>query len=443
VKKTNYWILIFVFILCGIGIKNSLMAIKSHNFKFEPIKNGQIIEYGPGKSFIESIGFYKNGKLNGQYKEFYPDGQLQDEMGYKDGQKNGLYKEYYENVNSIEKTFVNGLSAGRIEEEVAYLNGLPTGRIEEEVVYLNGKKEGIDKCYNQNGILTLEQNYKNGLIEGVEKLFGDDGKLMFETSYRAGKKNGIMKVYDNHGNLKAAETMENDVENGSDKQYYPNGELKQEGFNQNGKLEGIAKVYYKDGKLQDEGNFKNDKKEGIWKKYDEDGTLNAETSWHDGKNNGLCKIYKDVPIFDGLLQNIYKNAKLRLEINYKDNTMIGLKYYDEKNNVILEIYYPDEITEKHMIYVPYNFDTHESLSVPALFMEENIKNDKREGKTIVYYSDGYVAAEWNYHNGKPDGVTKIFYHSTVVHFADTYKDGVKINRKAYDEEGKLKFDQNY
>ncbi len=237
--------------------------------------------------------------------------------------------------------------------------------------------------------------------------------------------------------------MGNDLENGVSKEYYPSGELKQIGFNQNGKLEGIGKVFYEDGKLQDEGNFKNGKKEGIWKKYDEDGTLSGETTWHDGKMNGLCKIYKNVPLADGLLQKIYRNAKLRLEINFKDDTMVGSKIYDEKNNVIQESYYPDEITEKRMIYIPYNYDTNETLSVPVLFMEENFKDDKLEGKTTIYRPDGSVSVEWNYHNDKPDGVTKVYYHSTVVQYADTYKDGVKINRKAYDEEGKLKFEQNY
>ncbi len=155
------------------------------------IKDGEKIEYyEPGKTFIKSIGFYKNGNLDGEYKEFYPGGQLQDEVDYKNGLKNGIYKEYYEDEDDVNKT---------------YVNGKPEGQLEEEVIYVNGKKEGVDKFYNHNGSTTEEQSYKDGLLDGIEKLYGGDGKLMFETNYKDGKENGIMKAYDVNGKLQGAE----------------------------------------------------------------------------------------------------------------------------------------------------------------------------------------------------------------------------------------------
>lgn len=42
---------------------------------------------------------YKNGVLEGEFKAYYPNGNLQGEVIYKNGEKNGDFKEYHENKN--------------------------------------------------------------------------------------------------------------------------------------------------------------------------------------------------------------------------------------------------------------------------------------------------------------------------------------------------------
>ena len=51
--------------------------------------------------------------------------------------------------------------------------------------------------------------------------------------------------------------------------------------------------------------------------------------------------------------------------------------------------------------------------------------------------------EMNYKNGKREGISKGYYESGEYRYKDTYKDGKKINRKAYTARGKLEFDQDY
>ena len=53
------------------------------------------------------------------------------------------------------------------------------------------------------------------------------------------------------------------------------------------------------------------------------------------------------------------------------------------------------------------------------------------------------AEEGPYKDGKQDGKFKEYRKDGSLEYLDTYKNGVKLNRKAYDEEGKLKFEQNY
>lgn len=75
--------------------------------------------------------------------------------------------------------------------------------------------------------------------------------------------------------------------------------------------------------------------------------------------------------------------------------------------------------------------------------ESNYKNGKQEGKSKFYYKSGKLWTERNYKNNKREGISKTYYESGGIEYIDTYKNGEKINRKAYDEEGKLKFNQDY
>ena len=71
------------------------------------------------------------------------------------------------------------------------------------------------------------------------------------------------------------------------------------------------------------------------------------------------------------------------------------------------------------------------------------KEGKREGLTETYFKNGSLKARWNYKGGQLDGVTRTYYESGGIKYIDTYRDGCKINRKAYTTKGKLEFDQDY
>jgi len=60
-----------------------------------------------------------------------------------------------------------------------------------------------------------------------------------------------------------------------------------------------------------------------------------------------------------------------------------------------------------------------------------------------HYPSGELKIEYNYKNNRLEGITKWYYESGEILYIDTYKNGQKINRKAYDERGKLDFDQDY
>lgn len=68
--------------------------------------------------------------------------------------------------------------------------------------------------------------------------------------------------------------------------------------------------------------------------------------------------------------------------------------------------------------------------------EGNFKDGKLEGIVKEYYESGKLKTEWNFKNDKLEGISKRYYESGGTKYIDTYKNGQKIDRKAYDEKGK-------
>lgn len=162
--------------------------------------------------------------------------------------------------------------------------------------------------------------------------------------------------------------------------------------------DGIVKEYYESGKLKSEWNYKNGKLEGICKTYYESGELMFKYNYKEGKQDGITRSY-------------YRNGRLKYEYKYRDGKLEGTikKYY--RNG--------------------------------KLAFEWNYKDGKREGITKSYYRSGSQRAEWNYGDNRLDGITRIYYENGGIQYIDTYKNGQKVNRKAYDSKGKLEFDQDY
>ncbi len=75
-----------------------------------------------------------------------------------------------------------------------------------------------------------------------------------------------------------------------------------------------------------------------------------------------------------------------------------------------------------------------------LRLEANYKDGKQEGITKVYYEVGLLKLEGNFKDGKLHGITKGYYENGELNYVDTYKKGKKINRKVYNERGKLEFE---
>lgn len=147
---------------------------------------------GCSKSKIETK--YESGKTRASFEV------------NRNGQKDGNYIEFFDN--------------GNIKEKSTYSEGLLIGK--RTLMYENGKIE-IEEAYTEGGILN-----------GPYKVYYPTGELKLEKLFENNLVNGKIKVYYQNGKLKEAVSMQNNEENGPFIEYYQNGAVHWKGTFRNG-----------------------------------------------------------------------------------------------------------------------------------------------------------------------------------------------------------------
>lgn len=192
------------------------------------------------------------GRRQGQWRDFYSNGQLRYEGQFKNDKCKGVFK-YYDEQGNLKATNEFDKSG----EKALNKTYAPNGRVIATGYYLNQKKEGEWKYYDENsGQLRLAEDNKAGMVHGWSRLYSPkNGVLAEETQFVEGQPNGQCKKYSDTGVL----LMEC--------QYC------------NGLLDGPTKTYYPSTALKEEGQYAKGEKTGLWKTYNEDGDIIAEEAF--------------------------------------------------------------------------------------------------------------------------------------------------------------------
>ena len=102
---------------------------------------------------LMAVENYKNGKLEGVRKVYFPSGAIAEEGTYKEGKREGVYKVYFENgVVSEESNFQNdGYEGQAIFRDVK-------GNVSSKGIFVKNERKGIWEFF-ENGKLTKKQKY--------------------------------------------------------------------------------------------------------------------------------------------------------------------------------------------------------------------------------------------------------------------------------------------
>ena len=108
-----------------------------------------------------------NKVRQGEWKFYHPDGKtIMSVESYRDGKITGVRKVYF-----------------------------PTGKIAEETTYVNGVKQGPYKKYTEKGLVLEEAVYVKDQFHGAATYRNDAGEVVSTGKYKNGRKEGIWKFY--------------------------------------------------------------------------------------------------------------------------------------------------------------------------------------------------------------------------------------------------------
>ena len=128
-----------------------LVTFYSFAYQIDENFTGQIVKkYKNGQ--VKSIENFKNGKLNGEFKEFFENGSLFQIGTFKNGDMKNI-KVFYENGNL---KFEQNLK----DRKGKYRGYYPNGKLEVEGEVFQGDEIGLWKYYNEEGNL-LKTEYKS------------------------------------------------------------------------------------------------------------------------------------------------------------------------------------------------------------------------------------------------------------------------------------------
>ena len=282
-----------------------------------PPKEGSVKIYSYN-NFLRYEFNYKNGKKQGISRCYFTNRKMLDwEQFYTRGKLDGEVKNFYDdgNIKSIE-TFVNGVKEGPHREFHK------DGYLEEEIMYAKNKRNGPAKKFYSNGKIAHEANFVNDLQDGPTRMYYGNGKLLFEAQYVKGKIKGTSKSYYKNGKDRYITPHKNGKEHGIIYCYYPTGQLEWETSCKNGLDDGKVIQYYKDGQIKQIQSYKKGKQVGKAKGFYPDGTLSFVYNYKNDKLNGKSITY-------------YKNGQVCYEYNFKDGLRDGYSIaYNEKDGKI-------------------------------------------------------------------------------------------------------------
>tara|TARA_B100000902_G_scaffold365015_1_gene385505 strand:- start:316 stop:1839 length:1524 start_codon:yes stop_codon:yes gene_type:complete len=304
------------------------------NYNFEGKLDGDLISFDEYGTLVSKANYKKN-KIDGEYLEYYYDGNIALRGYYILGYKDSVWTEYQPYKVGFNRS-VN------ISFEKRYKNDLPhsnwiyyypnSNYIQKEETYRDGLKNGTFKEYFYNNRISKVINYTNNFLNGEYLEYLPSGQKSVVGEYQNGLKVGIWETYREDGSLFSVGNYENDLEEGDWKYFHRSGNLSSEGKYSNGFKISQWIYYYDSGNLDEIGSYLSGLKHDLWGRFYENGNLKQEEEYSLGKLLNISNFYlKDESIIEnktfkdgnGLLYDYYENGKLFSISNYKNGSLEG------------------------------------------------------------------------------------------------------------------------
>ncbi|MBP9479373.1 MAG: hypothetical protein KBF12_12220 [Sebaldella sp.] len=431
---------------------NLLFTVSIHANKFEPKESDLLLISDESDDRFTYIEYYDNNekKHESHYKDGVPDGEQinWDENG------NVISKEKFKNGTGIEKIYNN---EGLLSQETKYVDGLvvklteyyENGKKNIESNYKNGKLDGNYTIWNKGGKVIYKTVFKNDTGK-VKVIYEDEEKGSFEQEYslKDGRVNGEYKTIEN-GKIISIENYKDGELDGVQSEYYYNGNKLSKKTYKDGTLDGDFIVWDKDGGIIYNTVFKDGT--GLEKLYDRSGSILLESEMVKGLYDGEMKLYNE----DGSIRSkttsksgisngshilYFPNGKMLSEMNYKDGVLDG-KYavWNKEGKKLYETNFVNgkgvmkNYDENGEIFLEIKYDTGGSiLETKTKNNDITYKNGQIEGKNTVFFLNGKKSYEANYKDGVLTGKYRAWNPNGDLFYETEFINGVGV-MKYYQE----------
>jgi antitoxin component YwqK of YwqJK toxin-antitoxin module len=360
---------------------------------------------------------FVDDKIEGFSKEFFPSGELKNELPYKKNQKQGVGFEYDKSgkiitLNTYKANVLVKQRKINREDEQKQKQGMwmtfhKNRKVAIEGPYVNNLKNGYWKFYKSDGNLIKVEKWIMGVlqenasevakIEIKTTLNPETGTIATRGSYRNGEKEGVHREYDENGNVIGSKIYEKGFvlfegiideqgrKQGPWKEFFRTGELKAEG-----KYKDDLKIrkwvyYYINGKVEQSGDYLRGKPEGIWKWYFEDGQVLLEEEYVDGLEDGPSVEYSDT-------------STVIAKGNYIEGLKDGEWFYQVNDYKEIGKYFDGQRTGTWTHY----FDT------DKVRFKGDYENGLESGFHVYYYDNEQVERRGKYAGGLKEGIWEYF-----------------------------------
>lgn len=182
--------------------------------------------------------FDDTGKKHGVWIKKYSNGQIQYKGKFKHGNPSGEFKRYYPNGNLM------AIMQHRSGDEVYATLFNKKGKKRAEGKYINKKKDSTWVFYGPEGNVISRENFDMGTRDGKSTKFYPSGDTSQIIIYRDGIRHGIFK------------------------QFFPNGNLKLLARYQKNELDGYVTFFTPKGYKEIEGLYRDNLRQGEWVYYE-------------------------------------------------------------------------------------------------------------------------------------------------------------------------------
>lgn len=378
----------------------------------EKLKQYKNTDFDQPQSYKKVLRIYNKDNYGNTLSKltcYHENGQLWKSVEIKNARANGKYKEWYPNANiKIEANVIGGTADFQFQGDWLF--------------------DGINKAYDENGMLISKFNYckgalhgearhyfpssgikkiipyKNNEIHGESVEYTEKGEVLSKTLYKNGIKEGPSAGYWTKDNISFIEDYENDllisgqyfqknrvriskIKNGDgQKAVFKNNFLHSLIEYRDGRPQGKIQMFSPNGHLTNDYHQKNNVKDGLEIEYYAD---NEITNFNKNKHYPKLEINWSNGNIHGLVKTWYKNNALESQKEFSNNKKNGMNFAWFENSSIMFI----EEYENDVLIKGSYFKINEKNPTSTII--------NGNGTAILYDSTGRFIKKINYKHSQP------------------------------------------